>query len=142
MRALTVQQPYAYLIACGRKTAELRSKKLTANETIAIHAGKSVDLEACKRHNINPDTLKTGRILCVVQISDCVDITSANEQSICEASCCDRRTLRKHSFKKAHLLRNVRRCNQLPARGNLGLWEVKPQTNPKAAGIIQENSNA
>lgn len=61
MRALTVQQPYAHLIACGLKKAELRSKRLTSNERIVIHAGASIDFDACERLNIDPSTLKTLR---------------------------------------------------------------------------------
>jgi hypothetical protein len=138
LRALTVQQPYASLIASGKKTAELRSRRLTSDERIAIHAGATIDYDACKRLGINPNSLPTSVLLCEVEVTRCIDITKQNQRQIAKASCCSLRSIRLHNFTKAHLLHNVHRTEGLRARGNLGLWPVRQQTNNKAAGLLSE----
>lgn len=40
MKALTIRQPYAELIACGEKRVENRTWRTAYRGTIAIHAGK------------------------------------------------------------------------------------------------------
>jgi hypothetical protein len=43
VKALTVRQPWASLIACGAKTIETRSWRTSYRGPIAIHAGKTID---------------------------------------------------------------------------------------------------
>lgn len=43
MKALTVRQPWASLIACGAKTIETRSWRTSYRGWLAIHAGKTID---------------------------------------------------------------------------------------------------
>lgn len=45
MKALTIQQPWAHLIATGDKLYETRSWKTNYRGPIAIHAGKQVDTD-------------------------------------------------------------------------------------------------
>lgn len=100
MRALTVKQPFASLIACGRKTAELRSRQLTSGERIAIHAGASIDFDVCERLGINPSSLPTSVLLCEVEVYDCVDTNRSNQRAILKASCCSTELLHRHRFTK------------------------------------------
>ncbi|WP_346235706.1 ASCH domain-containing protein [Lysinibacillus telephonicus] len=48
MKAITIKQPWATLIALGEKKFETRSWQTKYRGPIAIHAGKSVDKEACE----------------------------------------------------------------------------------------------
>ena len=49
MKAITIKQPYATLIAEGLKEYEFRTWKTKYRGDILIHAGKGVDKEAMKR---------------------------------------------------------------------------------------------
>jgi hypothetical protein len=46
MKAITIRQPWAGLIACGLKTIETRNWKTKHRGSLAIHAGKTVDANA------------------------------------------------------------------------------------------------
>ena len=43
MKTLTVKQPWATLLVCGKKTIETRPWKTKYRGTVAIHAGKNID---------------------------------------------------------------------------------------------------
>ena len=49
MKAITIKQPYATLIAEGLKEYEFRTWKTKYRGEILIHAGKGIDKEAIKR---------------------------------------------------------------------------------------------
>lgn len=60
MKALTIQQPWATLIALGEKRFETRSRRTKIRGTIAIHAGKSIDMQALLVPEIRQALLKHG----------------------------------------------------------------------------------
>ena len=70
MKALTLHQPWASLIADGRKTIETRAwslKRALVGERIAIHAGKKIDgAHADKWYAGHP--VPVGAILCTARI--------------------------------------------------------------------------
>lgn len=115
MTFLTVRQPWAHLIAIGRKTLETRSWATAHRGPLAIHAGRRVDLAACRRWGIDPRTLRRGVIECVVDLVDCRRLTADDEAA---AMCpCDGL----YGF----VLRDVRRIEaDVPAVGRLGLWRA------------------
>lgn len=76
MKALTLYQPWASLIADGRKTVETRSWGTKHRGLLAIHAGTTVDKEACKQFGYDPRTIPTGCILCIVRVVDVVQFPS------------------------------------------------------------------
>lgn len=47
MKAITIKQPWATLILLKEKQFETRSWQTKYGGSIAIHAGKSIDKEAC-----------------------------------------------------------------------------------------------
>lgn len=63
MKAITIKQPWATLIALGEKKFETRSWQTKHRGTIAIHAGKSIDKEACKDREIAATLNKHGFVL-------------------------------------------------------------------------------
>lgn len=80
VRAITLHQPWASLIAWGVKTIETRSwlppAKLMPGLVLLVHAGKKIDAEAChavseirealKAHDVRtPVDLPTGAVLAV-----------------------------------------------------------------------------
>ncbi|MEY2355573.1 ASCH domain-containing protein [Lysinibacillus capsici] len=48
MKAITIKQPWATLIALGEKRFETRSWQTKYRIPIAIHAGKTMDMEYCE----------------------------------------------------------------------------------------------
>jgi hypothetical protein len=77
MKALTLWQPWASLIADGRKTIETRPRPWYFRGLVAIHAGLKVDREACVRFGYDPDTIPRGCIVAVARKGDCVQFPSA-----------------------------------------------------------------
>ena len=49
MKAITIKQPFASLIAAGIKEYEFRTWKTNYRGEILIHAGKSIDKDAMKK---------------------------------------------------------------------------------------------
>lgn len=87
MKALSLYQPYASLIAVGEKTWETRSRRTHHRGTIAIHATLRTPKEfirlaetpiftaAMKRHGLYASTLPVGAIVAVAEITDCITTT-------------------------------------------------------------------
>lgn len=80
MRILTVQQPWASLIAVGEKDVENRRWATAYRGPVAVHAGKAVDpaakrdpvvLEAMSEHQLDFGDLPAGMIVAVADITDC-----------------------------------------------------------------------
>lgn len=79
MKAITIKQPWASLIALGEKKFETRSWQTHHKGDIAIHAGKNIDKQAFKsflpvfqKHGIhNIEDLPVGSIIATAQIVKC-----------------------------------------------------------------------
>ncbi|MDF2715762.1 MAG: 2-oxoglutarate dehydrogenase [Paenibacillus sp.] len=87
MKAITIIQPWATLIAIGAKHFETRSWPTKYRGPLAIHAGKKVDLEACEREPIKSaltgylytaKTLPTGVIVATCNLTECRKIRRTN----------------------------------------------------------------
>ena len=72
MKALSLTQPWADLILSGKKTIELRNWAWRSDfkERFLIHASKKIDLEACERLGIKPESCLTGVLLGESKIID------------------------------------------------------------------------
>jgi hypothetical protein len=80
LRALSVRQPWAWLIVNGFKDIENRSRRTHHRGPLLIHAGSSLDSYAEKiewverKHGISvPLEMDTGGIVGVVDVIDCVE---------------------------------------------------------------------
>lgn len=78
MRALTIHQPWATLIAQGRKTLECRGHRTAYRGPLAIHAGLTVRTEAaeavalCEQQGELPRwQYPRGALIAVAQLVDC-----------------------------------------------------------------------
>lgn len=149
MKALTLTQPWATLVAIGAKKIETRSWGVTYLGPIAIHAGKEFPLEA-RRFALRPpcldvmhawwggvindwplDALRgkviaTGMLVDVVRIEEDLlegpfDLTKLGEIGEHEAAFGDYTPGR-----FAWVLRDVVKIDPVPARGRLGLWDWQP----------------
>lgn len=108
MRALSVKQPWASLIASGRKTVELRSWSTKYRGPVLILAGSGIWRGT--EHPIGP----RGVALCTVEL---VDVRAATPDDT-SAAC----IVPPDGFGFAWVLANPRPVNQISVRGQLGLY--------------------
>ncbi|MFM9533646.1 ASCH domain-containing protein [Lysinibacillus sp. IITD104] len=80
MKAITIKQPWATLIALGEKRFETRSWQTKYRGPIAIHAGKTMDKEYCEyppikralqRHGIKNEDLPLGVVIATAELVEC-----------------------------------------------------------------------
>ena len=75
MKAITIKQPFASLIASGLKEYEFRTWKTAYRGEILIHAGKSIDKAAMGKFASYGLEYPTGCIIAKAVLTDCVPVT-------------------------------------------------------------------
>lgn len=108
MKAISVRQLWASMIADGTKTIETRTwpTKYRGDLLIVSSARPVVD------------DLPAGKALCVVNLADCRPMTKADEQ---RAQC------RWYNGAWAWVLENIRPVSPVHLRGALGIYEVEDE---------------
>lgn len=131
MKALTIIQPFAELIATGEKRVENREWYTPYRGPIAIHAGKAKQYEGrpveaiANSYGLKASALAYGAIIATAEITDCLHVQQINRLPKTSPLY----WLMDHEH--AHgtycwVLANVKRLEQpVPCRGALGLWEWK-----------------
>ncbi|MCY7484310.1 ASCH domain-containing protein [Paenibacillus alvei] len=88
MKAITIIQPWATLIALGEKHFETRSWSTRYRGKLAIHAGKKVDKDSCEtepirstlaEHGYTVDNLPTGTVVATCQLEDCWEVVGESD---------------------------------------------------------------
>ena len=102
MKALSVKQPWANLIACGRKTIETRTWTTRYRGPLLIVSSK--------RPNIPP----AGSAVAIAELVDCRPMTKADER----AACCDI-----YPNAVSWVFEDVRRIRPFPVKGALGVFQ-------------------
>jgi len=83
LKAITLHQPWATLMALGEKIFETRGWATPHRGETAIHAGKKVDRDACERepiksvlakHGYTASNLPTGAVVAIATLSHCWSI--------------------------------------------------------------------
>jgi len=74
MKAISVRQPWADLIIQGKKTLDLRTRKINYRGPLAIHASQTIEESACKRFELDPNILTVGAVIGVVELVDIFDV--------------------------------------------------------------------
>ncbi|MDX2201038.1 MAG: ASCH domain-containing protein [Phycisphaerae bacterium] len=103
MKAISVKQPWANMIACGAKTIETRTWGTSYRGQLLIVSSKTPKIEPA------------GFAVAVADVVDCRLMTKEDEA----AACCS-------IYPDAHawILSNVRRIEPIPIKGALGIYEV------------------
>lgn len=131
MKAITISQPYASLIASGEKWVENRTWAVQYHGPLAIHAGKGQQYLTAEQLAEYP----TGCIIAVANLVACVKLATVHEYAQQEWS----RNLIAFTNKSWHsvathkhtegpwcwILEDVREIDHIPVRGAQGLWECK-----------------
>lgn len=139
LKAITIKQPWATLIALGEKQYETRSWYTKYRGKMAIHAGKSVDKKACqlpeikkalKKHSI--DQLPTGAVIAIVELTDCFRvIKDYHDKAETTGGSIDMNEYPFGDYSEGRFawkLDNVKILSPfIHAKGKLGLWEWDEQ---------------
>jgi len=143
MKALTISQPYASLIADGKKFVENRVWFTSYRGPLAIHAGKGTQYLAKSELSNYP----SGCIIAVARLSVCVNLKSVREDVARKSI--DVNVPFATSFKSiadilAHehtegpycwVLDDIRKLAEpIPCRGAQGLWEWKEPATGTSPG--------
>lgn len=127
MKAITIQQPFAMLIAEGLKEYEFRTWETKYRGDILIHAGKSVDKEAMKRFAYLNLDYPLGCFVAKATITDCVEVTDElkkvlrNKNFSIYEGVTENNSWHGYGFK----IENVEKTAPILANGKLGLWEYE-----------------
>lgn len=131
MRGLSLTQPWAQLVADGRKGWETRGWTTGYRGLVAIHAtGRMTadDVEFAVEQGYNPRALPLGAIVAVARIAGVLEASVAERtirDTMPEADA--ERELAVGDFspgRYAWELADVRAVPAIPIRGALGLWDV------------------
>lgn len=129
--ALTLWQPWAWLIAEGLKQYETRGWATKCRGPLAIHAAlRKPKVEECSDEilvalrSIHPRTsaallsLDRGAVVCIVDLVECIPVERLDQIDIS----IDRAFGNFSTGRYAWKLANVRKFNPIPAKGAQGLW--------------------
>ena len=145
MKAITILQPWASLIACGAKKIETRGWATKYRGPIAIHAGKQWEMWRRRLTYNNPffealwpvmteeelksdgygrsQMLPVGAVIAIAELVDCVEIGHEAELASGIIVTGNELAFGDYSLGRyAWLLENVRPITPVPARGQQGLW--------------------
>lgn len=120
MKALSIRQPWASLIASGRKTIELRSWRTNYRGRLLILAGASP-----WRGDHGFDLGPLGVVVATVELADCRPALVSDTERAC---------LTPPAEHFAWVLRDAKSVKQVPAKGRLGLY-APDSTLLRAIGI-------
>lgn len=142
MKALTIKQPWATLIALGEKKYETRSWRTNYRGKLAIHAGKQIDMGAFRepriksileKHGItDPKQLPIGAVIAISELADChqviMDFDTHAETTGCFIDEYEYPLGCYEIGRFAWELKNVQPLETpIGAKGQLSLWEWNPQ---------------
>lgn len=135
MKAITIRQPFASLIAAGLKEYEFRTWKTGYRGAILIHAGKSVDKEAMRKFEHLGLTYPTGCMIAKATLTDCIQLTDPVRQALREknylvySGTTEAPDWTGYGFR----LENIETIEPIFASGMLGLWEYDLHEPPQCA---------
>ena len=121
MKIITLRQPWATLVAEGIKKYEFRSWKTNYRGKILIHAGAGIDREDMKRFESLNLNYPLKRILAIVEIEDCLELTEELNNKIINENNIAYGTKIRTGY--AWKLGKVQKLNyDKEVKGQLGLW--------------------
>lgn len=117
MKALSVKNPWASLIAHGIKTLEIRSRATKHRGPLLIVSSRGAAPELV---DFPDHDAARGVALCIVDVINCRPATSADATAAC---------IEPPTGSYAWVLSNPRPVETFPVRGQLGLYEVAMPTS-------------
>lgn len=136
MKAITVCQPYASLIAIGDKLVENRQWATRYRGPLAIHAGKSRKM--LRRYDdLLPDPMPFGAIVGVADLVECVGIQAVRHGNLPENMDWVRTHLHT-TGPECLILANPRRLQEpIPCKGATFLWNLPSEIESKVSAAFE-----
>lgn len=127
MKAITIKQPFASLIAAGLKEYEFRTWKTKYRGEILIHAGKGVDKKAMKKFEHLNSEYPSGCIIAKVTLADCIKVDDELRKKLSERNAEIYSSIIKHTEWEGYgfKLENIVKTEPIPAKGKLSIWEFE-----------------
>lgn len=125
MKAITIKQPFASLIAEELKEYEFRTWKTKYRGKILIHAGKGIDKKAMKKFEKYNLKYPIGSIIAIADLTDCIKVDAQFRKMLNEKNPLVYSGVIKdpkwegYAFK----LENVKKINPIKVNGKLSLWD-------------------
>ena len=125
MKALTIKEPFASLIANNIKKYEFRTWKTNYRGYVLIHAGKSIDKNAIlkfKKYNLN---YQNGYIIAIAKIVDCIKVDDdfrkvlKKENNYVYSHVIEDNNWNGYAFK----LEEIQKIEPIKTNGKLSLWD-------------------
>ena len=156
MKALTMTQPWAMLVALGENSIETRSWSTSYRGTLAIHTARAFPKEAralCDEEPYrsvlarggysSPDDLPRGSVIALAHLDEVMAFTrSSLRETRARAA---QRLLPEHEAdfgdfspgRFGFVLSHARRLRTpIPARGMLGVWQVPPSLQREITSAV------
>lgn len=141
MKAITLYQPHATLMAIGAKMIETRPKRWNHRGLVAIHSGLSKDwFPLCNQEPFrsvlvaagycDPSMLPLGRVIAVGLLSSCVTTESLSDEKSSLLDCpplsSQERAFGNYAPNRfGYLFAEIRRLDDpIPFRGHQGYWDL------------------
>ncbi len=152
LRALTVKDPWATLIAIGSKQIETRSYRTRYRGPIAIHSSKAFsreDQELCSQEPLrgtldraeirSPIAMPRGAIVAIAEIVGCDQVPGGQGWEATIPPEPERSFGFYSPGRWMWRLANIRRLTEpVPCRGMLGLWRPSPEVMEAIADRLPE----
>lgn len=133
MKALTISQPFATLIATGQKWVENRTWETKYRGPLAIHAGKGT--QYMTRREMDEQELPYGSVVAVANLVACVELSMVRRvlfPTEFRKAGIDRQQFLEHKHTEGPwcwvLMLASRFEKPVAARGAQGLWNWEPPT--------------
>lgn len=120
MKAISVKQPWANMIASGEKTIETRTWRTDYRGELLIVSSKSPKIEPA------------GYALAVCRLWDCRKMTLEDQR----AACCEI-----YPGAYAWILSDIRQIKPFPVKGMLGIYEVKITDEIRIENLMNKQGN-
>lgn len=130
MKAITLHQPWASLVAVGAKKIETRSWPTKYRGPLAIHSGKAQNvsgggyvLEKAELYGIVIPEMQYGAVIAIADLVDCIEMT---REFIINITSPEWYFGEYQVGRYAWILANIRQIEPVPATGRQGLWNWEP----------------
>lgn len=128
MKALTISEPWASLIASGEKWIENRTWETSYRGPLVIHSGKGI--QYMTRKELDRDYPNSGCVLATCDLVTCVNLECPSVKSTAELqsvglSVLDIRGHKHTEGPVAWVLSGIRKVAEpFPMKGRQGLWQM------------------
>lgn len=124
MKALTIKQPYATLIAEGIKEYEFRTWKTNYRGEFLVHVGKGKNIQYMEKFKDLDLEYPSGCIIAIASLENCIEVTNEfrnilkKKNPILYSHIINDKNWKGYAFK----LTNVKKIENIPAQGKLSFW--------------------